>query len=119
VNLLIVDDSAVVRQLIADIVAPFAGEIHECADGADAVLAYDAQRPDLVLMDIHMSVMNGIEATKRICAAHPAAKVIIVTGFDDAALRLAAMQAGACAYALKDNLLELPGFIEALASEKD
>ena len=114
-NLLIVDDSAVVRQLIADIVAPFAREIRECADGVDAVRAYDAQRPDLVLMDIRMSVMDGIEATKQICAAHPAAKVIIVTTFDDGALRLAAMQAGACGYALKDNLLELPELIKALA----
>ena len=114
-NLLIVDDNATVRQLIADIMAPFAGEIRECADGAEALPAYDAQKPDLVLMDIRMNVMDGIEATKRIRAADPAAKIIIVTDFDDDDLRLAAMHAGACAYALKDNLLDLLGLVETLA----
>ena len=113
-NLLIVDDSATVRQLIADIVAPLFREIRECGDGADALPAYRAHRPDVVLMDVRMRLMDGLEATRRICAADPAAKVVIVTDFDDDALRLSAMNAGASAYALKDNLLGLPELIEAL-----
>ena len=113
-KLLIVDDNAAVRRLIADIVLPFAGEVRECDDGADAVSAYISQKPDLVLMDIQMKNVDGIEATKRIRAADPAARIIIVTDFDDDTLRQAAMREGACGYALKDNLLDLVHAIERL-----
>lgn len=114
-HLLIVDDSATVRRFIAEIMAPVANEIRECADGADAISAYQARRPDLVLMDIRMSVVDGIEATKRIRILDPAAKIVIVTDFDDRELREAALREGACGYALKDALFDLPQLIESLA----
>jgi len=114
-NLLIVDDSPGVRRLIAEIMTPYALEIRECSDGAAAVSAYLAKKPDLVLMDIRMSALDGIEATRRIRALDPAAKIVIVTSFDDDALREAALRGGACGYALKDNLFDLPRTIEALA----
>ena len=117
-NLLIVDDNAAVRRLIADIVLPFADEIRECSDGADALSAYNAQRPDLVLMDIRMKQVDGIEATKRIKVADPSAKIIIVTDYDDEALRQAAMREGACGYALKDNLLDLTRVLEAITANQ-
>ncbi len=63
-KLLIVDDNAAVRRLIRSIVLPFAGEVFECVDGADALAAYQAHRMDVVLMDIRMSEVDGIEATK-------------------------------------------------------
>ncbi len=113
-KLLIVDDNAAVRRLIAGILQPFAGEIRECADGADALAAYQAQRPDLVLMDIRMPRVDGIQATKQIRAAHPDARIIVVTDYDDSRLREAAMDAGACAYALKDNLPDLIRLLEAM-----
>jgi len=113
-KLLIVDDNAAVRRLIADIVLPFASEIRECDDGAHAVSAYASQKPDLVFMDIRMRNVDGIEATKRIRAADPGARIIIVTDFDDDTLRDAAMHQGACGYALKDNLLDLIRAIEGL-----
>jgi DNA-binding NarL/FixJ family response regulator len=104
---LIVDDNPAVRRLIANVVLPFAGEICECADGADALSAYQAQHPDLVLMDIRMNSLDGIQATKQIKATDPAARIVIVTDYDDEALRQVAMRSGACGYALKDNLLDL------------
>jgi len=103
-----------VRQLIAEIVQPVANEICECADGGDALPAYDALKPDMVLMDVVMKRIDGIEATRRIRKAHPNAKVIIVTDVDDDAVRQAARSAGACGYALKDNLLDLPRLVESL-----
>jgi DNA-binding NarL/FixJ family response regulator len=106
-KLLIVDDNAAVRRLIRSIVLPFASEIFECTDGADALSAYQTEGPDVVLMDIRMSEVDGIQATKQIKAADPTAKIVIVTDYDDDALRAAAMRAGACGYALKDNLLDL------------
>jgi CheY-like chemotaxis protein len=117
-NLLIADDNATVRRFIADILTPFASEILECADGAEAVLAYSAERRDLVLMDIRMGEMNGIEATKRIRMADPAAKIIIVTNLDEDALRQEAAHEGACAYVLKDNLLDLLRLVGILFRER-
>jgi CheY-like chemotaxis protein len=111
-KILIVDDNAAIRRLIASIVLPFTGEIRECADGADALTAYQAQRPDLVLMDICMKEVDGISAVKQIKAADPTAKIVIVTNYDDNALRQAAMRAGACGYVLKDSLLELCQWLE-------
>ena len=117
-NLLIVDDNAAVRRLIADIVTPYAHHIRECADGARAISEYQMQRPDLVLMDIRMDEVDGIEATRRIKAADPTARIIIVTDYDDDALRQAALREGACGYALKDNLLDLVGFLEEMVDNQ-
>jgi CheY-like chemotaxis protein len=115
---LIVDDNAAVRRLIRSIVLPLAGDICECTDGADALSAYLAQRPDVVLMDIRMKEVNGIQATKQIREADRKARILIVTGYDDTELRQASMDAGACGYVLKDNLLELVRLLEAMNSSE-
>ena len=107
VEILIVEDSPSVRRLIRSIVATLADEIYECEDGADALTAYVAHKPDWTLMDIAMKNMNGITATKLIKDQYPDAKIIIVTNFDEADLRESARQAGACAYVLKENLFEV------------
>ena len=65
-------------------------------------------------MDIRISEVDGIEATKRIKAADPEAKIVIVTDYDDDALRQAAIRAEACGYTLKDNLLELVRLLKAM-----
>jgi DNA-binding NarL/FixJ family response regulator len=113
-KLLIVDDNASVRRLIRNIVLPLAGEIYECADGANALSAYRLHTPAVVLMDIRMREVDGIEATKQIRAADPKARILIVTDYDDEKLRQASMQAGACGYVLKDNLLDLVCLLEAM-----
>lgn len=113
-KLLIVDDNAAVRRLIRSIVLPIAGEIYECADGAAAMSAYLAHRADVVLMDIRMSEVDGIEATKQIRAADPEARILIVTDYDDKELRHASLQAGACGYVLKDDLLDLVRLLETM-----
>jgi two-component system response regulator DegU len=112
-KLLIVEDNASFRRLIKTIVAGVAAQIHECADGAGALEAYNTCRPDFVLVDIRMKLMDGITATRRIKAADPAARIIIVTDYDQADLREAARQAGACAFVAKENLLELVRFLQA------
>jgi CheY-like chemotaxis protein len=106
-KLLIVEDSPSVRRVIRSIVATVADEVYECEDGADALPAYVAHKPDWVLMDIAMKNVDGISATKLIRDQYPDAKIIIVTNFDEADLRESALQAGACGYVLKENLLEL------------
>jgi len=73
----------------------------EAADGATAVTHVDASQPDVVLMDINMPGVNGIEATRHILSNHPQLGVIIVTMLEDEASVFAAMRAGARGYVLK------------------
>ena len=113
-KILIVDDNASVRRLIRSILPPLTSEIFECANGADALTIYQARRPDVVLMDIRMDEMDGIQATERIKAADQGARILIVTDYDDEELRRAAMRAGACGYVLKYNLLALVQLLEAM-----
>ena len=113
-KILIVDDNASVRRLIRSVPPALVSEIYECANGADALTTYQAHRPDVVLMDIRMNEMDGIQATERIKAADQGARILIVTDYDDEELRRAAMRAGACGYVLKYNLLALVQLLEAM-----
>ncbi|MFN0112931.1 MAG: response regulator transcription factor [Blastocatellia bacterium] len=106
-SLLIVEDNAKMRRMLKSLVADLASPIHECDDGAYALAIYAAQQPDWVLMDIGMKRMDGIAATREVKALYPDAKIIIVTGYNEADLREAAREAGACGYVLKDNLLAI------------
>lgn len=107
VKLLIVEDDPAMRALIKRIVGSVADAVYECDDGHEAVAAYAAHRPDWVFMDIKMKNLDGLDATREITAAWPGARIVIVTGYNDASLREAARQAGARGYLLKDNLTEL------------
>jgi CheY-like chemotaxis protein len=106
-KILLADDNAAMRQVIRRILHGLVTEVSECGNGAEACVMYATQQPDWVLMDVEMPEVNGLTATARICADFPAARILIVTNYDDAALRAAAVQAGACGYVLKDNLWEL------------
>ena len=115
-KLLIVEDHAPMRELLKRLLRPLASEIDECADGAEALAAYAAQRPDWVLMDIGMPQMDGLTATRQIRAFDPAAHVVIVTDFESAELRAEAVAAGACAYIHKENLPALSRLLRASQS---
>ena len=106
-RLLIVDDHPAMRRMIGRVVNDIVSDIEECSDGAEALAAYTRCRPDWVLMDIEMSRMDGITATREILIAFPSAKVVIVSKHDDQQIREAARKAGACGYVLKDNLMAI------------
>ncbi len=95
------------RRVIRSVISEFAREVHECADGSEALAAYAAHRPDWVLMDLRMKNVDGIVATGRITSTFPEARVLIVTDYDDQDLRAASREAGACGYVVKENLLDL------------
>jgi DNA-binding NarL/FixJ family response regulator len=111
-TVLIVDDSPQFRELIKTVLTGLVDDVHECGDGDEAVATYGARRPDWVLMDFKMARMGGLEATRRILAVDPSARVLIVTGYDDAHWSAAAIAAGARGCVLKDNLLDVRRLLE-------
>jgi CheY-like chemotaxis protein len=109
---LIVDDYAPMRQTLRALLSPIASAIREATDGAEAMRLFTEEQSDWVIMDIQMKPVSGLEATRTIRARFPAARIIIVTQYDDSDLRAEAARAGACAYLLKDDLAALIRFFE-------
>jgi two-component system response regulator DegU len=113
---LIVDDSADSREILRDALEALDIRVSECDNGQKAIDEYRNTRPDVVLMDIQMPVLDGISATRTICSADPNAHVIVVTQFDESDYRLAASRAGAEQYFLKHDILKLLAYIQSLVS---
>ena len=103
-SVLIADDQALVRVGLRKILEsePETTVAGEAADGEDAVALARELRPDVVLMDIRMPVLDGIEATRRIVRAQPAARVLILTTFGLDGYVYDALHAGASGFMLKD-----------------
>jgi DNA-binding NarL/FixJ family response regulator/class 3 adenylate cyclase len=103
IRLLIADDHALFREGLRALFSalPDIEVVGEAPDGATAVTQVDTARPDVVLMDINMPGVNGIEATRRILSSHPQLGIIMVTMLEDDASVFAAMRAGARGYVLK------------------
>ena len=104
IRVLLAEDHAVVRAGLAQLLDR-AGDIQvvgAAADGAEAVELTDTHGPDVILMDLSMPVMDGIEATKRILDADPEARVVVLTSMTDRERILGALDAGALGYLLKD-----------------
>jgi len=107
VRVLIVDDNPCVRATIRDVLEDLPLRYVECGDGGEVLAHFEAFVPHWVLMDIRMPGMDGITATAVLRAAHPEARVIMVSDHDQEDVRRAASKAGAVAYVAKRNLLEL------------
>ncbi len=105
IRVLVVDDQELVRAGFSVILAAAGGVsvVAEAADGEAAVAQAAALQPDVVLMDIRMPGMDGIEATRLITQAKPAPKVVILTTFDLDDYVYAALRAGASGFLLKDS----------------
>jgi DNA-binding NarL/FixJ family response regulator len=119
IRVLLVDDQALVRlgfRMVLDAEHDLS-VVGEAADGVAAVRMAVETRPDVILMDVRMPNLDGIEATRRIVAANPAARIIILTTFDLDEYAFGGLRAGASGFLLKDaRPAELTSAIRAVAA---
>ena len=103
-SVLLVDDHALLRTGVANIInqEPDLEVVAEAANGREAIEAFLLHRPDVVLMDLRMPEMEGVEAVRRIREIDPHARVVVLTTYDADEDIARALQAGAKAYILKD-----------------
>jgi len=119
VRVLIVDDQSLIRLGFRMVLEAADGieVVGEAADGAGAVEATARLRPDVVLMDVRMPGVDGIEATARIARDHPAVRVLVLTTFDLDEYAFGALRAGAGGFLLKDaGRDELVAAVRAVAA---
>jgi DNA-binding NarL/FixJ family response regulator len=104
IRVLLVDDQSLLRTGFRMILGAEPGleVVGEAGDGQEAVALVAELRPDVVLMDVRMPTMDGIEATRRITAAHDDVRVVVLTTFDLDEYVYGCLQAGASAFLLKD-----------------
>src|SRR3954463_2105187 len=96
VRYLVVDDSVFARKNLARMIESFGGQVAgEAGDGCTAITEYDRTSPDIVLMDITMPQMEGIEAAERIVRSHPNARIVMVSSVGYQENIVAALQKGA------------------------
>ncbi len=104
IRVLIADDHGVIRDGLGQLIDGLTDIelVGAAADGEEAVALSRENRPDVVLMDLDMPRVDGIEATRLIRSESPATAVLVLTSFSDRARILGALEAGACGYMLKD-----------------
>jgi two-component system, chemotaxis family, chemotaxis protein CheY len=108
VKVLIVDDQKSIRNVLASMVGTLGGEVvGEAANGEEGVAQFAALQPDMVLMDITMPKMNGIEALKRIMTINPDALVIMLTSHNTVEIIQECIESGAQNFLLKSNAIDV------------
>ena len=121
IRILSVDDHPLIRQGVAGLVATQADMnlIAEAANGREAIQQFHRHRPDIMLMDLQMPEMNGLDAIIAIRGEFPEARIIVLTTYAGDVQALRALKAGARAYLLKDSLhKELLATIRAVHAGK-
>jgi DNA-binding NarL/FixJ family response regulator len=119
IRVVLADDHPVVRGGLRALLSTIDGieVVGEAEDGEGAVREVQLARPDVLLVDIRMPVLDGVEATRRVREAAPETAVLVLTMYDDDATVFTAMQAGARGYLLKGaNQDEIVGAIRAVAN---
>jgi DNA-binding NarL/FixJ family response regulator len=104
IGVVLADDHGIIRDGLGRLIGALDDMelLGVAADGAEAVDRCLQLSPDVVLMDLDMPVLDGIEATRRVLAERPGTAVIVLTAFSDRARITGALEAGACGYLLKD-----------------
>lgn len=116
IKVLIVDDHTLVRAGIRSLLALVEGieVVGEASDGKESLIKAKQLKPDVVLMDLAMPVMGGLEATRRLKREYPGIKVLALTQYDDSEYVIPIIEAGACGFITKMSAFsELAAAIEA------
>ncbi len=98
---LIVDDAAIMRLRLRDILEASCEIVGEACDGEEALQLYETLKPDFVTLDISMPRTNGMDALKKLIALHPDAKVVIVSAVGQKKMVLEALSLGAADFVIK------------------
>jgi CheY-like chemotaxis protein len=106
-SLLVVEGNAEVRRIIRLLVEGLVDTLYEIEDAAKVSALYGESRFDWILIDLRLKEQSGLTATRQIKEIFPEAQIIIITEFDDEALREAASKVGANHYILKERLLDI------------
>jgi DNA-binding NarL/FixJ family response regulator len=122
VRVLIVDDQTLFRAGLSRLLNedPRVEVVAQATDGADAAKLAAKHKPDVVLMDLKMPVLDGIEATRQIIEANPEVKVLVLTTFETDSQVIQALKAGASGYVLKDSSAEaiVSSIVAVMSGEK-
>jgi DNA-binding NarL/FixJ family response regulator len=121
IRVLVADDQALVREGLMTLlqIAPGIEPVAAAADGEEAVVLAARHRPQVVLMDLRMPRLDGVEATRRIRAAQPETEIVVLTTHADDQSILGALQAGARGYLTKDaGIAEISRAIQAAAAHQ-
>jgi len=104
IKVLLAEDHVVVREGIRELIQREEDMeiVGEAGDGEEAVQLAEQLKPDIILMDIAMPKLNGIEATQRIKISHPSISVLVLTAYDNEEFIFALLEAGAAGYLLKN-----------------
>lgn len=108
IRVVIADDVPMFREMVVDAID---GEddievVAEASNGRDALTLCQQHRPDIVILDVQMPLMDGVEATREVVACCPATRVVILTAYEDDQLIFRLVQAGATGYLLKDTPID-------------
>ena len=121
-RVLIADDQTLFRSGLARLLDgdPRVNVVAQAANGVEAVAMATTHKPDVILMDLKMPNLDGLEATRRILAEHPTVKVLILTTFETDTYVLQALRAGASGYVLKESQPEaiISSIMTVMAGER-
>jgi DNA-binding NarL/FixJ family response regulator len=121
IRVMVVDDQALVREGLMTLLSTAAGiePVAAASDGEQAVALCAEHRPDVVLMDLRMPKLDGVQATRQILAANPETEVVVLTTHADEASILDALSAGARGYLTKDaGIAEIARAVQAAAAHQ-
>lgn len=113
-TIMIVEDNPSMRSAIRSVAAQKKDTVIECSNGEEAVSCFQAAHPDVILMDISMPVLDGIQAARAIHEMDRTARIIMVSENDSSAFRTAAAEFGAFGFVSKENLFELESILASL-----
>ncbi len=119
IRVVVIDDQAIVREGLVTVLSllPDIEVVGEAADGRAGALLVDRVSPDVVLMDLRMPVLDGLEATRLMLRSHPEVGILVLTTFADDASVVEVLRAGARGYLTKDaDRAEVAAAVRAVAS---